>query len=718
MNKYVARIILVSAISGALVTQSGLSQTKPTISLDEFMNATEILGARISPDGSAAIIATSAPDWQQNRFKQDLWLWRKSTGTTVQLTHTGHDSAPQWSPNGHMLAFLSDRVLNGDGADGDVTGEEQKNEPTRVWILSIDAGEAVPLYQDRRDAHSFAWSADGSAVFFSTTESLSKNSNEAHKAEWKDVIQWREQERGDVLLSLPVASAFTETSKVPQAHDEDQSAPDKPSYPAGCSFLTKSPFAIVEISTSPDGSSIAFETGPVSHRLENPADSELFLVPAHGGQALQITHNQGLESDLHWSPGGKTINLLVRAAGGSIEGSYRDVQGRIYSVEVTTGKISRLGADFPGSWEGLTVSAKGEVLALGLSGMNQLLYSVDGSAAHALASFPGNTAHIDVATKTDALLFTHSEITSPTQVFISHEQGVSLDNPITAFNPIFAERAQVQWEPYRWKSPDGTEIEGVLLYPPGSKDKKHLRMLTLIHGGPADADGDRFGADWYDWATLAAAHGWLVFRPNYRGSSGYGDEFILSIRPHLVSAPGRDILSGVDSLVTRGIADPAHLSIGGYSYGGYMTNWLITQTKRFEAAVTGAGAVEHAANWGNDDLTWDDAWYLSGTPWEKPELYQSEAALFQMGQVVTPTHIVGGNEDDRVSYFEQVLLERALQRLGIPHELLVFPGENHPLDKDPWHGYIKVREELKWLEKYDEGAARKEAGLEANLSTQ
>jgi dipeptidyl aminopeptidase/acylaminoacyl peptidase len=292
---------------------------------------------------------------------------------------------------------------------------------------------------------------------------------------------------------------------------------------------------------------------------------------------------------------------------------------------------------------------------------------------------------------------------------------------VTAFNPVFEERAQVEWKPYRWKAADGTEVEGVLIYPPKSNDappksndsppnsndaprgrdgEKPLPMLTLIHGGPADADGDRFGADWYDWATLAAANGWLVFRPNYRGSSGYGDEFMLGIQPHIVSAPGNDILSGVDALVKDGIADPEHLTIGGYSYGGYMTNWLITQTTRFKAAVTGAGAVEHAANWGNDDLTWDDAWYLMGTPWEKPELYQSEAALFQMNKVTTPTHIVGGNADNRVSYFEQVLLERALERLKVPHTLLVFPGENHPLDKNPWHGYIKVRDELKWLQRY------------------
>jgi len=248
---------------------------------------------------------------------------------------------------------------------------------------------------------------------------------------------------------------------------------------------------------------------------------------------------------------------------------------------------------------------------------------------------------------------------------------------------------------------DGRTVEGVLIFPPGKKNARHLRLLTLIHGGPADADGNRFGADWYDCATIFAAQGWLVFRPNYRGSSGYGDNFMQEIAPRLVSKPGREILAGVDALVKDGFADPDHLAIGGYSYGGYMTNWLITQTTRFKSAVTGAGAVEHAANWGNDDLTRDDAWYLGGQPWENPELYQSEAALFRFDKVKTPTHVVQGGADVRVSYLEGVTMERALEALGIPHSFLVFPGEGHSLDKNPWHGYIKLREELKWLEKYD-----------------
>ncbi len=240
----------------------------------------------------------------------------------------------------------------------------------------------------------------------------------------------------------------------------------------------------------------------------------------------------------------------------------------------------------------------------------------------------------------------------------------------------------------------------MLIYPPGKFEAKHLPMLTFIHGGPTDADGNHFEADWYQWSALAATNGWLVFEPNYRGSTGYGDKFLQQIVPVIVSRPGKDILEGVDALIKDGIADPDHLTIGGYSYGGYMTNWLITQTTRFKAAVTGAGAVEHIGNWGNDDSNADDAYFLGGRPWEAPQSYHDEAAIFQIDRVRTPTHMVAGADDIRVAVLEDYLLEHALYSLGIPNKLLIFPGEGHSLARNPWHGKIKVREELNWLQKY------------------
>ena len=688
-------LLLVAGIAGVAASVSAQAPRK-TITLDEFFSASEITAARLAPDGTAAIIEVESSDWQENRFHKDLSLWTAKSNAVTPLTHSGHDFAPQWSPDGRTLAFLSDRPLP--GADPAET-KDKDDQPTRLWILPLAAGgEAYPLYREPLDVHAFAWSADSGALIFATAQALSKNAQDAHKEEWKDVVRWREQERGDVLLALPLSAAIV---AIPAAHAEPTPSADKPAYPAGSRIVATCPLGIGELTLSPAGDQFAFETTSVSHRLENPADAEIFLVPFAGGTARQITHNQGLESQLTFTPDGRALDFLVQAAGGSVEGPYQDVQGRLYSLDLASAAITRLGTSFPGSFESLALTPEGKLLATGNTGINTALYQVDGPAARPIAQIPGNYGHLATARASAAVLFTHSTITEPAQAYLAVNPAAQ-PRQLTAFNPVFSQRAQSTWKPYRWTAPDGATVEGVLIYPPGKQAARGLRMLTLIHGGPADSDGNKFGADWYDWATFAAANNWLVFRPNYRGSTGYGDKFQLGIMPHLVSVPGLDILAGVDALVKDGVADPGHLAIGGYSYGGYMTNWLITQTTRFKSAVTGAGAVEHAANWGNDDLTFDDAWYLSGTPWQKPELYQSEAALFQMNKVTTPTHLVGGDQDNRVSYFEDVLLERALQSLKVPHQFLVFPGENHPLDKNPWHGYIKVREELKWLNRYDQ----------------
>jgi len=710
------RLRLILALCLGLIGSLAPAQTaKPALTLDEYFNTTEISEAHLSPDGTATVVATESPDWKANNFRHDLWVWTRQDGLRP-LTHSGSEENAEWSPDGKWIAFLSDRALSGEAEEDAPSSEDAKAD--RIWIISVTGGEALPLFREKLDVHTFAWSPDGTSLYYSVTTPLTHEQEEAHKAEWKDVIRWREQHRGDVLVKQAVAPALaaavlvdgpakaTAESKAEAKGGDKKPDESSPTLPAGAETVTKSGLTISEIAPSPDGKQIAFVTQPVHHRIENPADFEIFLVAPGGGEAHQLTHNDATETSLRWSPDSHWLYFLVPAENGSLEGKYHDVQGRLYRMDTGGSKlesehIERLGAQFDGSWEQFALLPDGRELALGLKGTEQQVYLVEGAKSTRLPGLAGSYAGLESALHAGSILVRHSGITEPTQVYLAadplHPDKLTA---LTSLNAIFAQRAQPEWQPYTWKSDDGQIVEGVLIFPPGKKDARHLRMLTLIHGGPADADGNRFGADWYDWATLAATNGWLVFRPNYRGSAGYGDEFMAAIKPHLVSKPGRDILEGVDALVKDGYADPDRLAIGGYSYGGYMTNWILTQTTRFKAAVTGAGAVEHAANWGNDDMNFDDAWYLEGRPWENPELYQSEAALFRFDKVKTPTHVVQGEADVRVSYLEGVTLERALASLNIPHTFLVFPGEGHGLAKNPWHGYVKVREELKWLETY------------------
>ncbi|CAF1362315.1 unnamed protein product [Rotaria sp. Silwood1] len=272
---------------------------------------------------------------------------------------------------------------------------------------------------------------------------------------------------------------------------------------------------------------------------------------------------------------------------------------------------------------------------------------------------------------------------------------------ITNENKLLTQINLPQNKVYKWTSDvDDRAIEGILHYPPEKFESKNLPLLVLLHGGPYAASINQFDGSAASLTLLAASEGWLVLEPNYRGSTGYGDQFLNEIRYYPLSLPGRDILSGVDRLIKDGIADPNSLAVGGYSYGGFLTNWLITQTTRFKAALTGAGSIEHVSTWGAMDLPASISYLFGGFPWEVPHIYQAESPIYHLAKVRTPTHIITGTDDTQIPADQSYILERGLHYLGVPVKLLLFPNEGHSPWINPWHLKIKVREELKWLQTY------------------
>jgi dipeptidyl aminopeptidase/acylaminoacyl peptidase len=709
MIKRICAFVLLHASFLALAAAA----QKTPLTLDDFFNSVDITAVKLAPDGHAAVIATRRADWKQQIFRQDLWLYRdQGGGSLVQLTESGHDSTPRWSPDGRWIAFISDRQPSSQNEEQNSPGKgTQKKQVAQIYLISPQGGEAFPVTSGPESVHAFAWSPDSRTLYFATRLPWSPEQEEAYKKEWQDVIQYREAERGDTVYALTVSDALARhAAEGTQASSAEEKKEKEAPVTPGARILTASAYRVSELAPSPDGRALAFSTGSISERVESAKPYEIYSVdPAAAAPqtARQLTHNNAIEEHLRWSPDSR--QLFFRVDMGAVDGPYRDLQSRVYALDPGSGRTTRWAADFGGPLSPFEITGQGQLLVPGRLGTQVQMYEA-ASAAGRLekkAGWPGTYDAVSVAAHSPRVAFVYSSLQRPTEVYLAESADqLAQARPITAFNKLFTERALPQGKPYRWTGDDGSPVEGMLIYPPGRFGEQHLRMLTLIHGGPADADGDHFEADWYQWAALAATQGWLVFEPNYRGSSGYGDKFMSQIVPHIVSRPGKDVLEGIDALVKDGIADPGDLAVAGYSYGGYMTNWLITQTTRFKAAMTGAGAVEHAANWGNDDLTYDDAFYLGGRPWEAENTYNQEAALWQINKVTTPTHIVGGSQDIRVSILEQYLLEHALHSLGVPCTLLLFPGEGHGLGNNPWHGKIKVREELKWLQKYAGGGAR------------
>ena len=694
------------AVACLLISVSVFAQVpKPKLTLDEFFNSVGFTAVKLSPDGNAVVIATERADWEQQIFRKELWLYRIAGdgGRLVQLTQSGHDGSPRWSPDGLWIAFLSERKT-ANGKDADAGDDKDKDkEVSQLFLISPKGGEALAITSGDDDVHSFAWSPDSKSIYFATRQPWTKQQNDDHKKDWKDVVRYRGDERGDVIFRITLEEALVRhaalgTKELPAAEKESGATP-------GAVDVAHMPLRVEQLSISRDSHRLALVTSSVSEREEKIGEIEIYLVDLtrNSPEAVpnRITQNEAVELNLEWAPDNR--HILFQISLGSLERKYEDPQPRLYWVDSDTREVQRWFADYPGEVVRYTPLPDGSVLCACRVGTEIQLQSQANPKAPIVKreGWPGTYELPAVSVQSPRVAFVYSATERPTEVYLAEgPDKLAQARPLTAFNKLFTERDLPKAKPYRWTSDDGTQVEGMLMYPPGKFEAKNLPMLVFIHGGPQDADGNHFEADWYQWDRLAATQGWLVFEPNYRGSTGYGDKFALQIVPEIVSKPGRDILTGVDALVKDGIADANQLAIGGYSYGGYMTNWLITQTTRFKAAVTGAGAVEHVANWGNDDTVFDDAYFLGGLPWEAADRYRSEAAIFQINKVRTPTHMVGGADDIRVAVLENYLLDRALHELNIPSDLLIFPGEGHSLAKNPWHGKIKVREELKWLAKY------------------
>ena len=517
-----ALVVLLTSAAACLVAEP-VSGGKPRVTLDEFFNSVEFSGIALSPDGHMVAIATERADWEAERFRQDLWLWRDSDGVLIPLTQSGHDWDPKWSPDAKWVAFLSDR--DGDSDKSDKTDDDNKG-VTHLYLIPVGGGEAFPVTRGAEDVHSFAWSPDSKTLYFATRIPWTKKQKDEYKEQWKDVIRYREQERGDVISRIAVADALarqiatgTQESKKSKKDkkknkDEDEETGETP----GAQAVVTPPYRVKSVAISPDGSQVAYLTDSVSQRFEGLKEIEIYLADTSkaGPQnpARQLTKNEALEDELEWSRDGK--NVFFEVVQGSVEGAYADLQPRVYSVNAATGQATRWAANFDGAVTHYALADNGALLAPGMLGTATRALSA-GIAARdfrKLAGWPGTYAHPATAANSPRIAFTYSEVDKPTEVYIADSaDGLNAARPITSFNKLFTERDLPKGKPFRWTSDDGTPVEGMLLYPPGKFEAKNLRLLVMIHGGPMDADGNYFGADWYDWGIYAASQGWLVFRP-------------------------------------------------------------------------------------------------------------------------------------------------------------------------------------------------------------
>ncbi|CAF4138168.1 unnamed protein product [Rotaria sp. Silwood2] len=669
-----------------------LIAAKPELTFDEFFDYTDFVSLSFSPNGKYLLIETLRSDWNSSTYDNSFWLYEiKTKRKNLIVINKGGSSQPQWSPSGNWIAFLRTESVTTTTTNqykrDQRSFENIEKKQQFIYLYSIKSKKVLPVLVGTEMPSTLAWSDSDSSIYFITTKT--KNTDD-DQVEWKDVIDYRKSIHD--YVSTINCLVFERTNQMSLMEIRT---------------IRDVPFLIGELLFSSIVQKLVFTS--LSRLTEYMENFEIYSIDVKNSTIIsRLTKNNLFETQLTLSNDGKYVLFRQHSRSVNQKEEFADVHRRLSSLDLTTGHIKRLVKDFSGNIFGYILNPNGGVYILGQLGTEIHVYTQRSSTDNTIDCHGWNgTYHLISSSlgRTRTVAFVYSSLDKPKEVYIIDDiNRIQSARAITNENNLFTKRHLPKTKVYTWKSDlDNQTIEGILHYPPGKFESKKLPLLVLIHGGPYDMSLNAFEANWYNWAPIAAVKGWLVLEPNYRGSTGYGDQFVNDIRFQPLSRPERDILSAVDNLIKDGIANPKKLNVGGYSYGGFLTNWLITQTTRFNAALSGAGSVEHVSSWGTMDIPLLLNYLFGGFPWEVPEIYNNQSAIYHLDCVRTATHIITGEDDVRVDADQSYILERGLYTLGIPVQLLVFPKEGHGLQNNPWHGKIKVREELKWLEKYGHG---------------
>src|SRR5271155_872781 len=426
-------------------TSSAFADGKPKLTLDEFFNSVSYNGLAISPDGNSVVIGTERADWDQKIFRTDLWLYRDDakaaspTGPTlIQLTQSGHDSDPKWSPDGRWIAFLSDRKTSSDkdSDSSDDKNSDSDKEVSQLYVISPAGGEAIPLTQGDEEVHTFSWSADSRTIYFATRNPWTKTQKDDYKKQWKDVVQYRTAERGDTIFALDVAAALARNAA--KGTKEESDTEKESDLNPGASAIASSPLRVEDLITSPDGSNLAFVTNSINQRAEKPEDVEIFVIdvarapsPASAGsenkpatsQPRQLTHNQALEGSLRWANDNRHIFFTSE---NDPSGPYRDLQPHLYWVDSEKPNsekpetIEQWSKDFIGPVEHYDVAAD-TVLTSARIGTEVSMYSVAhlGQSLHQLNGWEGTYETLSASTHSPRIAFVYSSLQPPAEIYLA-----------------------------------------------------------------------------------------------------------------------------------------------------------------------------------------------------------------------------------------------------------------------------------------------------------
>jgi dipeptidyl aminopeptidase/acylaminoacyl peptidase len=573
----------------------------------------------------------------------------------------------EWSPDGKWIAFLSDRPGQ---LSGSPDGKKQ------LYVISTDGGEAQQLTKTENDVNALAWSPDSKHIAFSTEDPEPK------------VLKDRKEKYGDYFVVHADYQMTHLWSIEPGAAIENAAAEPKRLTEGG-------KFSVGGFSWSPDGTRIAFSAQKDPDLISSESE-DLYVVNVKDLAVKKIVSTPGPDSNPKWSPDGKMI--AYETVAGSKYYYYTNVRIAVVPAEGGTPQIlSEAFDEDPGliEWgpDGIYFAASQKTYAhvFRIDPASKVIEKLSSPEHLSAASFSFSKDCKTVA-------YRAARENEYAEIFTASANPWK-SKKLTAMGDQLKNFSLAKREVISWKSADGTTIEGVLFTPPHFDLKKKYPLLVVIHGGPTGVDQPAVNADRYYPVERFVAKGALVLRPNYRGSAGYGEKFrALSVR-NLGVGDYVDVISGVDSLISKGWVDKDRVGSMGWSEGGYISAFITASSDRFKAVSVGAGISDWMTYYVNTDITPFTRMYLHATPWDDPEIYKKTSPIAYISKAKTPTLIQHGENDKRVPIPNAYELRQALEDRGVPVKMVVYKGFGHGITKPKQHRAV-MEENEKWFGQY------------------
>ncbi len=615
---------------------------------------------QISPDGSQLLYSRTDADWDENGTRTHVWRVDMDGSGSLQLTNGAKgESGARWSPDGGTIAFVATR---------------DESEHAQIHLISNAGGEARPLTDHPTQLGSIEWAPDGEWIYFVAQQA--PTDAEKARAEVNDnVFRYEEDRKMNDLWRVNVASGETVRVSSGDMH-------------------------VRGYSISRDGSRVLLQLAPTP-LFDDQMISEIWMTTADGSAGNQITDNQVGEVGASLSPDNSRA-LFVANTSDAAEDFYYNQRLFVVSTEGGAPRSIVPGGGYDVSsarW-----SADGSrILFSSNMGVRQQIFSVDPDAGDVVQVTHGDHAIFgwDYEPAVDRLVFSINSPTNAGDLWTLRGSTGTPTQVTHALDYLAEEFFLPRVESVRWNGEDGVEVEGLVYYPIDYQEGTRYPVVVQTHGGPPASDKFGFSRSG-NYEAVLAARGFVVFKPNYRGSTGYGDEFLRNMVGHYFDQAHKDVMAGVDHIIDLGLVDGDRMAKMGWSAGGHMTNKIITYTDRFKAASSGAGAVNWMSMYAQSDVRIYRTPWFGGTPWSEDapiEQYMADSPLFDLHKVTTPTIVLVGENDNRVPMPQSVELYQGLKHNGVPTHLYVAPKQGHGW-RELQQRLFKANVELDWFYKW------------------